>query len=179
MPKSKVQKEQVVQTLMDQLRRMTSAVFVDYTGLNVKSVEQLRKMLRQEGVDYSVVKKTLLKLAFQKVELEDIDVDRLEGQIAVAIGYGDEILPSKLFVKFHKGNAAMKILGGVLDKKMIGSAEVLELSKILSRADLRARFLGSCGSPLRGMMNVFQGGIRNFIYLLSIIEEKKKPSLIR
>jgi len=70
MPKSKQQKEEILNQLTDRLNKMKSAVFVDYSGLNVKSVEQLRSSLREEDVSYQVAKKTLIKLALEKAGLQ-------------------------------------------------------------------------------------------------------------
>lgn len=173
MPKSKQQKEEVVNTLSDRFSNMKSAVFVDYSGLNVKSVEQLRSSLREEEVSYQVAKKTLIKLALEKAGLKDIDVMSLSGQIAVATSEQDEVMPARLLKKFQKDNEALAILGGILEKKYAERARILELADLPTRDELIARVIGSIRAPLSGLVNVLQGGMRNFVNVLSAIKDQK------
>ncbi|PIS42600.1 MAG: 50S ribosomal protein L10 [Candidatus Kerfeldbacteria bacterium CG08_land_8_20_14_0_20_40_16] len=173
MPKSKQQKEEILNQLTDRLNKMKSAVFVDYSGLNVKSVEQLRSSLREEDVSYQVAKKTLIKLALEKAGLKEIDIMSLPGQIAVAASEQDEVMPARLLKKFQKDNEALAILGGILEKKFVAEAKILELADLPTRDELIARVIGSIRAPLAGLVNVLQGGMRNFLNVLSAIKDQK------
>ena len=173
MPKSKQQKEEILNQLTDRLNKMKSAVFVDYSGLNVKSVEQLRKSLREEDVSYQVAKKTLIKLALEKAGLKEIEIMPLVGQIAVATSEQDEVMPARLLKKLQKDNEALAILGGILENKFVAAAKVLELASLPTRDELIARVIGSIRAPLSGLVNVLQGGMRNFVNVLSAIKDQK------
>lgn len=171
MPKTRQEKEKKVEELTDKLSRMKSAIFVDYSGLDVKSVEELRKTLRQEKIDYQVIKKTLLKLALAKIGLKDIDFRALEGQLGITFDYQDEVMPARLLKIFQKKNTALKILGGILEKKFIGKEKVQELASIPTRSDLLTKATGSLKAPLTGLVNVLQGNIKKLIYTLMALKD--------
>lgn len=173
MPKTRTEKEEVIKRLVDRLNRTKIAVFVDYSGLNVKKVENLRKSLRQEEVDYEVIKKTLLKLALAKTDFKEIEVATLKGQLGIVFGYQDEILPAKLIKNFQKENESLTILGGILEKKFINQAKVQELASLLSRDELLAKVVYCLRAPLVGLVNVLQGSMKKLIFVLAAIKEQK------
>lgn len=173
MAKTRKEKEKVVQDLVDRFSRMKSLILVDYTGLNVKMVEELRKELREEEIEYLVVKKTLLKLALKKADLKEINVDQLQGQIALAFGFKDEVMPAKLLDKFRKQSESLKFLGGILEGKFIDDKKVLELAQIPTREELLTKTVWVIQSPVSGLVNVLAGGIRNFVYALKAIQDQK------
>ncbi|MFA6271907.1 MAG: 50S ribosomal protein L10 [Patescibacteria group bacterium] len=173
MPKTRVQKEEIVKTLVERLSGMKSAVFINYSGLNVKSFENLRQLLRDEEVECNVAKKTLIKRALDEVKLEGMDIKGLDGQIAVAMGFKDEVAPARILKKFQKDNVTLQILGGILEGSYIEQAKVMELANLPSREQLLAQVVGSLRAPLVGIVNVLQGNMRGFIYALNAIKEQK------
>ena len=173
MPKSRVQKEEIVKTLAERMAEMKSAVFINYSGLDVKSFETLRKDLRAEEVECNVAKKTLMKLALDEAKLKDVDVKSLEGQVAVAMGFKDEVAPARILKTFQKDNEALEMLGGILEGEYIDQAKVLELANLPSREQLLASVVGSLRAPLSGLVNVLQGNMRGFINSLNAIQEQK------
>lgn len=173
MAKTKEQKKKILEDLEDKLSKMKAAVFLNFTGLNVKDVTALRDILRKEKIDYEVVKKTLLKLALNKTGYKDIEPKKFEGQIAVAFGYEDEVMPAKLLKQFRAQHEALKFIGGILEKKYIDAAKVLELANIPSRSELLAKLVGSINSPLSGFVNVLAGNLRSLVQVLKAMAEKK------
>jgi len=97
----------------------------------------------------------------------------LPGQIAVAASEQDEVMPARLLKKFQKDNEALAILGGILEKKFVAEAKILELADLPTRDELIARVIGSIRAPLAGLVNVLQGGMRNFLNVLSAIKDQK------
>lgn len=173
MAQTRQQKEETVKQLADRFQKMKALVFVDYSGLKVKNVEDLRKILRKQEIDYQVVKKTLLKLAFKSAGLENIKLDSLQGQIAIALGYQDEVMPARLLKQFQKENEALTILGGMIEGKYLEETKVLELANLPTREELLTKVVISIKAPLSGIVNVLQGGMRNFINVLSAIKTQK------
>ena len=172
MPKTKEQKKQTLSELENNFSKSKSVVFVDFKGLNVKDTTALRNLLRKEKIEYEVAKKTLLKLAVEKTGQEGIDPKTLEGNIAVAFGFEDEVMPAKLLNQFRAQHEALKILGGVLEKKFVDAAKVIELANIPGRQELLAKLVGSINSPLSGLVNVMAGNLRGLVQVLKAMSEK-------
>ncbi|MDP3244604.1 MAG: 50S ribosomal protein L10 [bacterium] len=172
MPKTKGQKNDVVRDLTDKLQKMKSGVFVNFSGLKMKDTQKLRELTWDKGVDYQVVKKTLLKIALKDAGLEGIDPKAMEGNLGVAFGLEDEIAAPKLLANFAKGNEALKILGGILENKFIDAAKVKALASLPSRQEMLGRLVGTIAAPVSGFLNVLQGNLRGLVQVLKAVSEK-------
>lgn len=173
MAKTREQKEKLLTDMQDKLSKTKAAVFVSFKGLKVKDATALRNILRKEKIDYGVAKKTILKLALQKTGLEDVDPKKMEGNIAIAFGYDDEVAPAKLINTFKAQNEAVQILGGILENKYIDSAKVVELANIPGKPELLAKLVGSINSPASGFVNVLAGNLRGLVQVLKAMSEKQ------
>lgn len=178
MAKTKEQKKKMLQNLEDLLKRAKSLVLIDYYGLKVKEVNQLRKSLKDANCRYLVAKKTLLKRALDKLGLKHIDIDKIIGGIGLIFGLEDEIMPIKLAVNFNKEHGKMKIHGGIFSAKggemeFVSSEKIKSLAKLPNREQLKAQVVWVINSPLLGFINVLQGNLRNLVYTLKAIQDKK------
>lgn len=153
MPKTRDQKNQVVNELADKVAKMQSAVFVNFTGLPVKEVSQIREKTWGSDVDYVVAKKTLLSVAFKQAGLA-VNPRELEGNIGIAFGYADPIGAMKFMGDFAKKYEALKIIGGVFEGKFIGAAEAIELSKLPSKQELLGQLVGQLQAPISAFVRV-------------------------
>lgn len=173
MPKTKGQKNDVVKDLTDKLQKMKSGVFVNFSGLKMKDTQKLRELTWNKGVDYQVVKKTLLKIALKDAGLGEIDPKAMEGNLGVAFGLEDEVAAPKLLANFAKENEALKILGGILENKFIDAAKVKALASLLSKQEMLGRLVGTIAAPMSGLLNVLQGNLRGLVQVLKAVSEKK------
>lgn len=163
MPSEKIleQKKQSVTQLTEKLKGAVAGVVVDYKGINVADDTKLRKELREAGVEYAVVKNTLLRFAAKEVgygELENV----LEGTTALAISTQDQIAAAKILTKYadaHKDSFHIK--AGFVDGGVIDAAKVNELGKLPGREDL-----------LSMLCSALQGNIRGLAVALNAIAEK-------
>lgn len=169
---TKDQKKKIVSDLSENIKDSMSAVFVDYRGLKVKDLTALKKELRESGVKFKVAKKTLIEKALKDSGI-DMGVKNLEGQIAVALS-GDEITGAKIIEKFGKTNENLKILAGVLEKKLMGAAEVRELAKLPGKEELLAKLVGTLNAPVSGFVNVLAGNMRGLVQVLKAISETRQ-----
>ena len=96
MPKSKIEKQEILRNLEEKLKRSKSVLFAKYNGLPVKENEELRNSLKNEDSEYYVAKKTLINLAFKDLKIDEMDAKKMEGQLAVIFGYGDEVAPARI-----------------------------------------------------------------------------------
>ena len=173
MPKTKEQKKKIIEDLTDELKEFKSLVFVDYKGLTVKDASDIKKLCKKQKVDYVVAKKTLIKLALEKAGIKDIDVKQLSGNIALVIGFEDEIAPAKIVGKFAKDHESLKMLGGIMESKFIDLNQVIALSKIPSKLELLSKLVGSINAPVSGFVNVLAGNLRGLVQVLNSIKEQK------
>ena len=153
-------KQPIVDEIKAQLDGAKSMVVVDYRGISVADVTELRKQCREAGVVYKVYKNTMVKRAVEGTEFEGVVKD-LEGTNAFAISKDDATAPARILCKFAKNAKALELKAGVVEGTVYDVAGVQELSKIPSREELLSKFLGSIQSP-----------ITNFARVLNQIAEK-------
>jgi large subunit ribosomal protein L10 len=168
---SRQKKEEIIKDLEQKFSDFKSVVFVNYSGVGVGDLQNIRKELREVGVDLKVAKKTLLDLVLRKHNIP-VNTKSLEGQIAVVFGYKDEVMPAKIIYKFTKKLEKLKILAGILDKEFIGQDKVVSLAQIPSYEELLAKMVGSMQAPISGFVNVMQGNIGGLVQVLNQISKK-------
>jgi large subunit ribosomal protein L10 len=173
MPKTKDQKKQIVDDLADKLSSFKTAVFTDYKGLTVSEAQEIRKICKEQGAEYLVAKKTLIQLALDNAGISDVDIKSMDGNIALILGFEDEVAPAKVAANFAKDHKCLKLLGGIMENKFIDLAQVEVLSKIPSKAELLAKLVGSLNAPVSGFVNVLAGNLRGLVRVLNAIKEQK------
>lgn len=174
MPKTKLQKQEMLRDLKEKVKKSKSIYFAKFNALGVKENEELRKKLKLENGEYYVAKKTLLDIVLRDKKIEGMNVRDFEGQVATIFGFEDEIAPVKIIDEF-KGNNKDKIefVGGILDNRFYNSAEVSILAKLPSKLELLSKVVGSFNAPISGFVNALAGNLKNLVYVMSAIKDKK------
>lgn len=162
-----------VAELKDLLSSSKGAVLVDYCGLTVAEDTELRSKMREAGVKYMVAKNTFIRIAAKEAGVEGLD-SYLEHNTAVAFSAEDPVAPAKILNDFSKDHKTLEIKAGILDGKVIALDEVKALAELPSRDELLAKLVGSMQAPISGLVNVLQGTIRNFVYTLEAVRQKKE-----
>lgn len=157
-------KKSVVQEITDKLRSSQTTIVVDYRGLDVAEVTQLRKELRDAGVDYKVYKNTLTRRAVANVELEEL-TETLVGPTAVAFSADDVIAPAKIISEFAKKHEALEIKGGVIEGEIATIEQLKELAQLPDHDGLVSMLL-----------SVLQAPIRNLAYAAKAIADQKEEA---
>lgn len=166
------EKQATVAEIKEKLVSAKGAVLTDYRGLNVAEATQLRRTLREAGVEFRVLKNTMTRIAAQEAGIQGLDA-YLEGPTAIAFGYNDLVAPAKVLTKFAKDNKHLVIKAGVVEGKVVNEAGVKALADLPPREVLLAKMLGSMQSPIVGLVNVLQGNIRNLVYALEAVRNQK------
>lgn len=166
------EKELFVQQVAEKMETAKSMVIADYRGLNVEQITELRKKLREAGVEYRVIKNTMTRLAARQVGIDGLD-EILVGPNAIAFSMEDAVSAAKTLVDFAKDHDDLQIKAGILDKNLISSEKVEELAQIPPRDVLLSMVLRGFQGPISGLVNVLQGNIRNLVQVLSAIQEQK------
>lgn len=158
MPNAKVlsEKQAIVAALTEQLKNASSGVLVDYKGITVAEDTALRTELRQNEVQYGVVKNTLVRFALNNVGLEGLD-DVLNGTTSLATSAGDPIAPMRVVNKYVKQlNDKFVIKGGFMDGKVISLEEIQALAELPSKEVLQAQVLGTMLAPITSLAIVIK-----------------------
>ena len=166
-------KEAAVSEIQEKMQQAQSVVFVDYRGLTVEEVTNLRCKMRDAGVDYKVIKNTMIQRAADKEGIEGLN-SILEGPTAVAFGMKDPVSPAKILVDFAKDTKKTEIKGGVLDGKTIDVDGVKYLASLPSKEELLAKMMGSLNAPVTGLVMALSGVMRNLVCALNAIKEQKE-----
>ena len=153
MPNSKVleSKKAIVDALADKLQNASSAVFVDYKGITVAQDTELRKKFREAGVEYSVVKNTLTRLATNKVGYHEFD-EMLNGTTAMASTTGDPIAPARIVCEFAKKNKnVLNIKGGFVEGTVMTVDQLKGFGELPGKEALIAQVLGTFLAPISSL----------------------------
>jgi large subunit ribosomal protein L10 len=169
---NRTEKSELVEKLHDELSKSGAVFITDYKGLTVEQVTQLRGGIRQAGGKYQVVKNTLLKLAAEGTNATGLN-PLLEGPTAIAIAFDDPVALAKAIVEFSKKNENLEIQGGVLGSQFLTEEDVKDLAGMPSKEVLLARMLGSMNAPATNFVGVLAAMVRQLMYVLKAIEEKK------
>ena len=165
-------KKQAVLELSKKISNAGSMILADYRGLTVEEDTELRVAMREEGIEYKVIKNNYIRHAVEGTDIAQLKTI-LFGPTAVALS-DDEILPSKVLAKFAKKFKAFEIKGGIVDGKIVEIDEINALAALPSKDELIAKMLGSLNSPISGFVNVLNGNIKGLVVALNSIAEKKQ-----
>ena len=174
MKEAKLQlKQAAVADVVDKMKRAQSVVVLDYRGLTVAEVSDMRSKFREVGVEYKVIKNNMLKRAAEELNIEGVD-DYFKGPTAVAFGYEDPVAPAKILCKFVKDAKKTEIKGGILDGKAMGADEIQNLSKLPSKDELIAKMLGSLNAPITNFAMALSAIPRGLACALKAVVDQKQ-----
>ena len=155
-------KKTIVAGIKEKFEKAKTVVVVDYRGLTVAEDTELRTQLRNAGVEYVVLKNTMIHLATKEMSYAEQLNAHLEGPTAVAFGYEDMIAPAKILSDFSKKAKKMTIKCGVSDGAYLDEAGVQALANLPSKEVLIAKIMGSMMSS-----------VSKFVYLLEALRKKQ------
>ena len=173
MPKArKEQKAEQVELLTEKLRKAKVAVLTDYRGLTVTQLQELRGKLRTGDVEYRVVKNTLARRAADAAGVADLKAE-LEGPVAIAFGYDDLSLPSKLINEFVRTTRLkLDVKGGLVEGRVFSPDQVKQLADLPSRDTLLAQLLGTLQSPVAQLVGIMQTPVQQLLGVLDAYKSK-------
>lgn len=165
-------KEQLVAELVEKLQGAKAAFLANYRGITVEQSNELRTKLREAGVEYRVVKNTLLSLACKDTAFDCLQ-EHLTGPTALALAIDDPVAPAKVLTEFAKDSKTFELKSGALDGKMLSVADIEALSSLPSREVLLGKMLGSINAPTSNFVGVLAAVPRSLVQVLGAIQEQK------
>lgn len=169
MPKTKAQKQTILNQLAENLAKQQAMVFVDYKGLKVKDMLELRDQLKQAGSKLVVAKKTLLAKVMKEKGI-GIDLKSMDGQIGAIFAFEDSLAPMKTANTFAKTNENLKIVGGYFENEIHSAASIVAIASLPGKEELLAKLVGTLAAPLSGFVSVLQGNIKGLMRVLAQIK---------
>jgi large subunit ribosomal protein L10 len=167
------EKAQQVDFIKDRFARMSSAVFVDYTGMTVAQVSKLRDTFRARGIEYKVVKNTLLKLAIAEESYGQELGKSLKGMTAVAWSFEEPSAAARVLKDFIKENEKPGIKGGLLDGQVLNSTAVTtQLATLPSKDEARAMLLATMMAPAQHFVRLINEPASAFVRVLDAKQQK-------
>ncbi len=163
----KEKKPEIVDQISDKLSRSEIVVVTDFRGLTVAQITELRRKLRQQGVEYHVVKNTLAGFAADKAGKTGLS-EFLEGPTAIAFGYDDAVQAPKSLMEYQKSaeESTLQIKGGLLGDRVLTAQEIIALAKLPPKDELIAKVVGLLQAPISGLVTVLGGNLRGFAGVL-------------
>lgn len=155
-------KQDAVDVVTSKLRESVTTVVADYRGLNVSQVTELRKQLREAGIEFQVLKNSLVRRATAAADLSELD-QVLTGPTAIAFSTNDAVAPAKILSDFAKKNDALEIKGGVVEGRVVGVDQIKALADLPSRDGL-----------LSMLLSVLQAPVRNFALAVKAVADKEE-----
>jgi large subunit ribosomal protein L10 len=166
------EKAAVISEFSEGIGQATNAFLIDFKGITVPQVTELRKQVRESGSSYIVVKNTLALIAVKDSPLTQIK-DQFTGMTAVAYNTTDAVGLAKALTKFAKDVPAVQFKGALLNGQIVPAAQIQNIANLPSRPELVAKLLYLMQHPIRGLVTVLSANIRNLAVVLDQIAKQK------
>ena len=169
------QKKKLVEEVESKLAKSSALYLVDFLGLTVEEVSELRVKFRAENVYFKVLKNTLVKRALSQQNMKPMD-EYLTGSTAVVISLGDELTPAKIIIDFAKKqkNNLPRLKAAVLGGQVFNDKQVEQISKLPSKKELIAMIASALNAPVTKLAGTLQALVTQIAYAVNAVKEKKE-----
>jgi len=174
---SKDSKKEILQDLIVKFKESKGVILTDYQGMNVAQISSLRNELKEEKVEFKVVKNTLLEKASEELNVEDLTKD-LIGCTAMAFCSDDGVAPARLLKEyFRKNKVNLKVKSGLINGRVFSPEKIMEIASLPSKDVLIAQTINGIKSPLYSLVFILQGPLRGLVYTLEAIKKQKEAKV--
>jgi large subunit ribosomal protein L10 len=169
------EKKQIVQDLNERFSKAAVVIVTDYKGLDVAAINDLRRKLRKEEIEYQVVKNSLMIRASQETDVALIK-ETFKGPSAVAMSYSDPVSPAKVLTDFAKEHDVFEIKVGVMDGKILELNQIKALSALPSREVLLGTFVSVLNNVPTGFVRTIAEIPRRLLNVLQAVKDQKEAA---
>ena len=149
---NKEKKQTYIKEMTAQFEKSEAVLVTHYQGLSVKQLDNLRKQMRKNGIQFKITKNRITKIALEKSRCKDLS-NLFTGPTAVALSE-DAISSAKILTKFSKENENLKILGGIMGKEILDVAAVANVATLPTLDEARAKIIGILSSPAQKIVSI-------------------------
>jgi large subunit ribosomal protein L10 len=169
------QKQKIVEELNDKFRKSKVLIITDYKGMDVTTLNELRRKLRESDIEYRVVKNTLLARASDDTDVSRIK-DSFKGPSAIAMSYEDPVAPAKVLTKFAEDNKKLEIKIGVMGDRVLNVSDIKALASLPAREVLLGQVLSAMMAVPTGLVSALSNIPRKMINVIQAIKEQKEAA---
>ena len=169
------EKQKITEDLHERFSKSAVVVVTDYKGLDVSSMNELRRKLREADIEFQVAKNTLLVRAAKDTDVALIQ-DYFKGPSAVALSYSDPVAPAKILMQFAKDNQKLEIKGGLLKNKVLDPDAIKALALLPSREVLLGQFLSVLNEVPTSLVRTIAAIPRSLLNVLTAIRDQKEAA---
>jgi large subunit ribosomal protein L10 len=173
--KTKEEKNQEVAELSEQIGKASNAFLIDFKGITVPQVTELRKQVRESQSGYVVVKNTLALIALKDSPIIAMK-EQFTGPTAIAFNAKDAVALAKALTKFAKDVPAVRFKGALLNGQIVPAEQIQAIANLPSREELVSKLLFLLQSPIRGLAIVLNANIRNLVVVLDQIGKQRSET---
>ncbi|HYS52965.1 MAG TPA: 50S ribosomal protein L10 [Thermoanaerobaculia bacterium] len=173
--KTRAQKAEEISELTAEIGKASNAFLIDFKGITVPQVTELRKQIREAKSGYVVVKNTLALLALKDSPIVAMR-EQFSGPTAIAFNATDAVVLAKALTKFAKEVPAVRFKGALLNGQVVPAEQIQAIASLPTREELVAKLLFLLQSPIRGLVTVLQGNIRNLAVVLDQIGKQRSTT---
>src|SRR5438105_8217657 len=170
--KTREQKSEEIAALTDEIGKAANAFLIDFKGITVPQVTELRKQVRETHSGYLVVKNTLALIALKDSPIVAMK-EQFTGPTAIAFNASDAVALAKALTKFAKDVPAVRFKGALLNGQIVPAEQIQNIANLPSREELVSKLLFVLQSPIRGLATVLQANIRNLAVVIDQIGKQK------
>ena len=167
------EKKRIAEDLRERFEKSTLVILTDYKGLDVESMNALRRKLREADAEYQVVKNSLLVRASESNDVSMIK-DQFKGPSAIALSHGDPVAPAKVLTEFVKNNKKFEIKTGILNGKVVDFDAIKALSSLPTREVLLAQVLSAMNAVPTALVTALSDVPRRMVNVVQAIKDKKE-----
>ncbi len=164
-----------VEALRTRLAEAGGVILTNFRGLNVREIAGLRKKLRDVGVEYKVIKNTLLARAAESLDLGQLK-PYLEGPTGIAFCADDPAAPARVLHEYIRQMRKLEVKGGLIEGRVLSADQIKALADLPPKATMLALALGSLKAPMYGLVGVLTGLQRNLVYAIDQIREAREAA---
>jgi len=173
--KNREQKAQAISEFTEGIGSATNAFVLDFKGITVPQVTELRKQVRESGSQYMVIKNTLALIAVKDTPLTKLS-GHFSGMTAVAYNTTDPVALAKVLTKFAKDVPTVHFKGAMLGGQVVAATDIQTIANLPSREELVAKLLYLLQSPIRGLATVLAANIRNLAVVIDQVRQQKETA---
>jgi len=168
-------KIEIVEEYTEKFKKAKGIYLTDYTGIDVKTIDDLRKKFRESNIEYKVLKNRLAKIAFNNIGVKEMD-PYLQGVTSFVIGYDDPVIPAKIITEFNKKTKKLNLKAAYLEGTVFGPEEAVKLADLPTRDVLLGQFVGLLQAPMSKLVATLQAPLQKMVGLLESLKEKKQEA---
>jgi large subunit ribosomal protein L10 len=167
-----LEKTELVAEIKERFNCSEAVIMIDYRGLTVKEMQELRSKIRASGAEAKIYKNTLTEIAIRELGLVSMD-EFLAGPTAFVFASGDPVGPAKVLQAFAKEHKALEIKGGFVQNQLVDAAGMKAIASLPSREELIAKLMGMMTSPVRGFMAMANAPAGAFVRVVKAVADQK------